>query len=85
LLEFKYVNINIFLTKTILKNVGGPGILPYEFRQPEPEFVNLSRSPGIDSQPGLIKSSESIPVLLKLFTNTGSGFLVLPETVFLNF
>jgi hypothetical protein len=33
----------------------------------EPVFVNLLRSPGIDSQPG-----ESIPGLLKRFTSTGS-------------
>jgi hypothetical protein len=32
---------------------------------PEPEFVNLSRSPGIDSQPGGIDSLESIHGLLK--------------------
>jgi len=31
----------------------------------EPVFVNLLRSPGIDSQPGGIDSLESIPVLLK--------------------
>jgi hypothetical protein len=32
---------------------------------PEPVFVNLSRSPGIDSQPGGIDSSEAISGLLK--------------------
>ncbi len=32
----------------------------------EPEFVNLLRSTGIDSQPGGIDSLESIPGLLKL-------------------
>jgi hypothetical protein len=32
---------------------------------PEPVFVKLLRSPGIDSQPGGIESSESIPGLLK--------------------
>ncbi len=32
----------------------------------ESVFVNLSRSPGIDSQPGKIDSSESISVFLKL-------------------
>jgi hypothetical protein len=31
----------------------------------EPEFVNLSRSPRIDSQPSGIDSLESIPGLLK--------------------
>jgi hypothetical protein len=34
-------------------------MLPH-FTHPEPEFVNLSRSPGIDSQPGGIVSLESI-------------------------
>jgi hypothetical protein len=34
-------------------------------RNPEPVFVNLIRSPGIDSQPGGIDSSESIPGLHK--------------------
>ncbi len=32
---------------------------------PEPEFVSLLRSPGSDSQPGRIDSSESISGLLK--------------------
>jgi hypothetical protein len=32
---------------------------------PEPEFLNLLRSPGNDSQPGEIDSLESIPGLLK--------------------
>jgi hypothetical protein len=46
------------------------------------EFVNLLRSPGIDSQPGgpvrqpyltyLLPGWESIPGLIKRFTNTGS-------------
>ncbi len=33
---------------------------------PKPVFANLSRSPGIDSQPGKIDSSESIPELIQL-------------------
>ncbi len=33
--------------------------------EPEPAFVNLLRSPGIDSQPGGIDSSESIRGLLE--------------------
>jgi hypothetical protein len=32
---------------------------------PEPVFVNLSRSPGIEFQPGGIDFFESIPGLLK--------------------
>jgi hypothetical protein len=35
------------------------------FNKPEPVFVNLVRSPGIDSQPGGIDFLESIPGLLK--------------------
>ncbi len=34
-------------------------------QQPEPEFVNLLRSPGIDFQPGETNFFESIPWLLK--------------------
>ncbi len=33
----------------------------------EPVFANLLRSPGIDSQPGGIDSSESIPGLLHVY------------------
>ena len=32
---------------------------------PEPEFVNLLRSPGIDSKPGGIDALKSIPGLFK--------------------
>jgi hypothetical protein len=38
-----------------------------EEQGPEPEFVNLLRSPGIDSQPGGIDSLESIPGLLNVY------------------
>ncbi len=49
---------------------GGGSSLTY----PEPVFVDLLRSPRIDSHPGEIDSSGSIPGLHKnLFTNTGSA------------
>ncbi len=38
---------------------------PNRYGITEPEFVNLLRSPGINSQPGGIYSLESIPGLLK--------------------
>jgi hypothetical protein len=40
--------------------------------EPEPVFVDLLRSPGIDSQPGGIDSLDSILGILKRFTNSGS-------------
>ncbi len=49
----------------------------------EPEFVNLLKSPGKDSQPGGIDSMKSVPGLLKRFQIW--ALVVYTCTAFLNF